>query len=171
MKAALAMTEVRHLLGGALISCAISCADTAPHHSARPGSSNQELASLHGRLHFFPDATAGFRQATQHRRPCLLFFTTDLCSYCQVMANTTLRNDKVANLAENFICIFVDADHEPQICHQYNVNGYPTILFLSSDGHLLHRLVGLCSAGDLAQGMETALSRFAWIGNPKTLSR
>ena len=122
-----------------------------------------ELVARLGGLHFVQDVTTGYQLAEKQDLPCLLFFTADWCTYCHQMEETAFRDPIIKNLAEEFVCIKVDADRYPSLCQQLEVTGFPTIQFLAADGRTLHRLVGRQSAESLATGMRAASQRFAWL--------
>ena len=77
----------------------------------------------------------------------------------------------IGKLAEQFVCVLVDADREPVFCRQYSIRGYPTVQFLAADGRRLHRLVGRQSSSKLAAGMQAALQRLAWLENTEQKRR
>jgi len=129
------------------------------------------LVVRRGQLYFVSDSAAGHQLAEKSGMPCLLFFTADWCTFCHQMEATAFVDSSVTALADNFVCVLVDADREPEICQQFAVPGYPTIQFIAADGATLHRLVGRQSAPDLANGMRAALKRFAWLNDAATTVR
>lgn len=124
-----------------------------------------------GELQFVSDHEIGRQLGAERGRPCLLFFTAEWCSFCHRMENSAFVDQRVSELAKHFICIRVDADHDQEVCRQYDVSGYPTIQFLSAKGQTLHRLVGRQSPDNLALGMQAALERFAWLEEADTQTR
>ena len=149
------MHRFRTLLYFTLVGGVVGCSD----------STGPQLVSQHGNLQFVHDAAAGRQLARQQSLPCLLFFTAEWCTYCHKMEEDAFVDARVASLAEQFVCVLVDADREAEVCQQFGINGYPTVLFVSADGRQLHRLVGLQSASQLARGMQAALQRLAWLDN------
>ena len=130
-------------------------------------------SSVHrrGQILFVSDFSEGRRLADAQGMPCLVFFTAEWCTYCHQMEELAFGDPHVAELAGNFICIVVDADRYPKLCRDFAVTGFPTIQFVSSNGSMLHRLVGRQSAVDLAQGMRAALKRYAWLRDAGTAIR
>jgi len=157
-----------------LLALAVSGCQRAEHHSAPPevlAEIGPQLLTSRGKLQFVKNVEAGYRLADEKGLPCLLFFTADWCTYCHEMEETAFVDREVAQLADNFICVLVDADLEKEVCEQFSVSGYPTIQFVSSSGRVLNRLVGLQSAQELMTGMQAALKRFAWLDDPATKLR
>jgi len=130
-----------------------------------------KLLIQRGGLLFVNEVEAGRDLAAEKRLPCMLFFTADWCTYCHEMEETAFVDPEVAQMAENFVCVFVDADREKEVCEQFSVSGYPTLQFVSSRGQVLNRLVGRQSAPELVAGMRAALKRFAWLDDPATKLR
>ena len=116
-----------------------------------------------GKLTFVQGAQAGYQLASTQKKPCLLFFTADWCTYCHRMEELAFTNESVAELAKQFVCVLVDADREQAACQKFEVTGFPTVQFISQKGQKLHKLIGMQTASDLAEGMKLALERTAWM--------
>jgi len=91
----------------------------------------------------------------------LLFFTAEWCQFCHQMADEAFMHPQVVSLADNFVCILIDADAEQDICRQFEVSGYPTIQFLSPRGVPLQRVVGKKPGHQLMMAMQAALQNVA----------
>jgi len=130
-----------------------------------------QLITRHGQLQFVHDTEVGRRLSRELGKPSLLFFTADWCTYCRQMEETAFTDSLIGKLSENFVCVLVDADLQPEVCQDFSVTGYPTIQFVSADGRALNRLVGRQSASGLATGMQAALKRLAWLNDPDTRVR
>ena len=122
-----------------------------------------QLVEQQGQLSFVRDVQSGTQLAAQLQKPCLLFFTAQWCTYCHQMAETAFQDPQVGQLGQRFVCVLVDADRDAALCRQLGISGFPTVQFLSPQGKTLHRLVGRQSGPALAQGMQSALDRFAWV--------
>ncbi len=146
-------------------------AESEPHRNDVLQSVDPRLVSQHGQMQFVNDADVGRRLSQKFRKPCLLFFTADWCTYCQQMEEAAFTDSAVSDLSGNFICVLVDVDRQPQICKEFSVTSYPTIQFISAQDRPLNRLIGRQSAPDLASGMQDALKRFAWLSDPETRTR
>ncbi len=114
-----------------------------------------------GHLRFIEGYQNGYAQAVSQSKPMLVFFTAEWCHFCHQMADEAFTHPQVVSLSENFICILVDADAEPNICRQFGVTGYPTIQFLSPRGGPLERIVGKKPGHQLMMAMQAALQNVA----------
>lgn len=124
---------------------------------------DQRQIEHRGKLPFIRGFSNGWNVAVKKQLPCLLFFTADWCTYCQQMEQTTFEDQAVANLAENFVCVLIDADHEKDVCQRFRVSGYPTIEFVSPSRGSIHRVVGRQSPSQLIHAMRVALDHVALL--------
>jgi uncharacterized protein YyaL (SSP411 family) len=79
-----------------------------------------------------------FAEAQREGKPVLLSLSAVWCHWCHVMDETSYSDSGViARVNEHFIPIRVDADERPDVNSRYNLGGWPTTAFLTSDGFLL----------------------------------
>lgn len=74
---------------------------------------------------------------------------TTWCGPCKMLSNTTFKDEKVAEFYnENFVNLKLDMEKGvgPDFGKKFNVRGYPSLLFLSSAGDLVHRSIGFQDA-------------------------
>ena len=85
---------------------------------------------------------------------------TTWCGPCKMLANTVFVDAKVGvYFNENFVCVQLDAEREgKEVAQKYKVTAYPTLLFVTADGELLHKTVGTLDAGALIEAGEYALN-------------
>ena len=79
-----------------------------------------------------------FRKAREQDKPLMLFLTAFWCRYCQRMDEEAFSdNENIALLNAYFISIRADDARRPDVNTRYNLNGWPTIAFMSPEGELL----------------------------------
>src|SRR5262249_34103050 len=110
-----------------------------------------------GRLQFVEGYQQGYDAAVGQSKPMLVYFTASWCTYCRQMADEAFPHPQVVSLSQQFVCILVDADAEPEVCRQFQVTGYPTIQFLSPRGAPLERVVGKKPGHQVMMAMQAAL--------------
>ena len=79
-----------------------------------------------------------FWKAREQDKPLMLFLTAFWCRYCQRMDEEAFSdNENIALLNAYFIAIRADDAQRPDVNTRYNLNGWPTIAFMSPEGELL----------------------------------
>lgn len=83
-------------------------------------------------------STDAFARARAEGKPVLLSITAPWCRACHEMDRTTYADPAVAaRIRDRFIPVRVDSDQRPDINERYNLGGWPTTAFLTSDGGVL----------------------------------
>jgi uncharacterized protein YyaL (SSP411 family) len=83
-------------------------------------------------------AEPAFARATTGNVPILLSLVTMWSEECRAMDRATFSHPAViAALSSQFVTIRVDADRRPDINDRYNLGGWPTTAFLTTDGKTL----------------------------------
>ncbi len=89
------------------------------------------------------------REAGKDKRPILLDFYTTWCGPCKWMDQDVFEMEAVANLLnENFVNVKIDAEkgEGPELTQKFEVNGYPSLVFLNSKGEVVERQLGMTTA-------------------------
>jgi uncharacterized protein YyaL (SSP411 family) len=98
-------------------------------------SPNPNRADLVHWLEWEEDA---FRQAREHDKPVMLFLGAFWCRYCQRMDEEAFSDrENMALLSAYFVALRVEDAKRPDINARYNLNGWPTIAFLTPHGEFL----------------------------------
>ena len=87
---------------------------------------------------WLPWSADAFGRAAREGKPVLLSITAAWCQACHEMDRTTYADPDVAALVrERFVAVRVDTDRRPDINERYNLGGWPTTAFLTSDGNVI----------------------------------
>jgi uncharacterized protein YyaL (SSP411 family) len=79
-----------------------------------------------------------FALALDGNKPILLSLVTAWSEGCATMDRMTFSHpDVVASIRERFVAVRVDADRRPDVNERYNLGGWPTTAFLTTDGEML----------------------------------
>jgi len=131
----------------------------------------------------FDNWEAVIKTANIEKKPVFVDFYTTWCAPCKMMERDVFTDREVALFFNtNFICIKVQMDrnrndnshiknwykeiHPLEI--EYNINGYPTYLYLSSEGKIVNRVSGYLNAKDLIKtGSEALQPGFKYIDKSK----
>jgi uncharacterized protein YyaL (SSP411 family) len=100
------------------------------HFSPRPNRAHEIRWQAWG-----PEA---FREAARDDKPILLAISAVWCHWCHVMDETSYSDQQVISLInERYVPVRVDNDQRPDINARYNMGGWPTTAFLTSEGEVL----------------------------------
>ena len=100
-----------------------------------------------------PDAE---RQARQLKKPVLAYFFLRDSDYCQKLEEGVLADKAVASIAEEFVCVRIDAAKETGEARKLDVRGAPTILLLDGQGNEMSRVAGLVGKDALLAKLDDA---------------
>lgn len=131
------------LAGCSFATIALSGCDSwvVPNQPTAAGSTAQQTTAT-PTVAFSLDHEKSIARAQRFGQPVLLFFTAEWCKYCHQLADDVLSLPEIQNLTRSFQCIQIDADAQPELCKQYGVTGFPTLICLGPQGQLTARIVG-----------------------------
>jgi thiol:disulfide interchange protein len=94
-----------------------------------------------------------FKRARAENKLVMVEFYADWCVWCKRMESTTFRSSQVVSLlAGHAVPLRLDAEGEGRVlAGRFNVQGFPTIVFLDSDEREVGRVPGFMEAADFAQ--------------------
>jgi thioredoxin-related protein len=107
---------------------------------------------------FYDDLAAAQREAAASGKPMLLVFAAQWCFHSRQLTTEVLPDTSVRHLTDRFICVRIDVDHAPELCDEYRVRAYPTLIFTSPTGVVLQRLTGAQASDVVAQEMTATLA-------------
>lgn len=96
------------------------------------------------------DLQANYRQSALQNKPILVVVGASWCGYCRKLHEQTLHNPiLVSHINDRFIPVLIDADEQPELTQQLQVESMPTILVISPERRIVHRSTGFLSPGEL----------------------
>ncbi len=107
----------------------------------------------------FKDA---LKEASKGHKIIMVDLYTDWCGWCKRLDRDTYSDDNVGKYAdENFVSLKMNAEQGEGIdlAKNYQVRGYPTILFFNEKGEEIHRLVGYQTALKFKETLEAAVHK------------
>ena len=108
------------------------------------------------------DFSEAFALAESKGLPIFIDFYTSWCGPCKQMDRDVFTQPKVATmLNESFIALKVNAERGEgiQLAREFNIRGYPSLLFLNTQGELIDRLEGYTSAPTLLTYARKAITK------------
>lgn len=94
----------------------------------------------------------GMQIAESQDKPTMIFFYSDRCPWCE-KEKEAFKDEKVIEMSKNFVPI----DGSGRLAGQYRITGVPAIVFTTSQGEEVYRLVGYRDAETLVEEMQYAL--------------
>ena len=101
----------------------------------------------------------GVKKARAAKKPIMIDFWADWCTWCHRLDQTTYVDPVVVKLSEDFIPVKVDTEggkKNQDIALRYNVATLPTITFITPGGRQILSLKGFQGPGQFPRTMETA---------------
>ncbi len=101
-------------------------------------------------------------KSKKENKPIFVDAYTTWCGPCKAMARTTFKNDTVSKFYnEKFINYKIDAEKGEGVAfaNKYEVNCYPNLLIIDSNGQLLHRAAGYLQTNEFITYGENGLSK------------
>jgi len=82
---------------------------------------------------------AAFAEAREQNRPLLLAISAVWCHWCHVMDETSYSvPDIITFINDHFVPVRVDNDERPDVNRRYNMGGWPSTVFLTPEGEIIH---------------------------------
>ncbi len=80
--------------------------------------------------------------AKRTNRPILLDFYTDWCTFCKELDAEVFSTSEFKAKARNFVLCKINPEKDPNKTQGFEVEGFPTILFLNPEGKEIGKMVG-----------------------------
>lgn len=109
-----------------------------------------------------PSYAAALAQAKKTGKPIFVDFYTTWCGPCKYLDAVTYKDPKFVAESRNWVMVKVDAEKNPanvKLAEKFRVDGYPTMVFLRSNGKEAARAVGGLPATMLVPQMKKAAEK------------
>jgi thioredoxin-related protein len=105
------------------------------------------------------DYNAARREASDRGLPLFVVIGTDNCYYCKKLEAGPFRDPAVlAQLADNFIPLKVDANRDPTLARALKVQAYPTLVLAAADGKIHAFIEGYLEADRLVENLKRTVT-------------
>jgi thiol:disulfide interchange protein len=89
-------------------------------------------------------------RARGEKKLLLVDVYTDWCGWCKKMDREVFADERVAEAARGFVAVRVNAEKGGEkVAQRYDVQGYPTILFVDGSGKIVKRIDGYVDAAEM----------------------
>jgi len=145
------LRQLRSLCLVAVVLLPLGCARQAAVQTPPDDSADQTAT-----IAWSYDYEAALALAKEQSKPVMVDVFATWCKPCQTLDEDVFSRPDVAEASQNFICVKVDGDKNPDLREKLGVSGYPTVLFLAWDGRELRRSRGLVSHKVMLREMTAA---------------
>jgi thiol:disulfide interchange protein len=91
-------------------------------------------------------------QARDERRLLLVDVYTDWCGWCKKLDREVFGDARVAEAARDLLAVRVNAEKGGEkVAERYDVQGYPTVLFVDGSGNVVKRVDGYVDVAEMLQ--------------------
>ncbi|MFB3904780.1 MAG: thioredoxin fold domain-containing protein [Acidobacteriota bacterium] len=100
------------------------------------------------------DYSSALADAKARNRMVVAYLYTDWCTYCKKMETETFPDEHVKSQAQRYVWLKLNPEKDKdgaRLRQQYGVSGYPTLLFLDSNGVRLDQIEGFLPPGAFLQ--------------------
>lgn len=95
-----------------------------------------------GGIDWMDDYDSAVARARQEGRPLMVDIGAEYCSACKRLDETVFSRTDVTAAAQAFVPVRVDGEARRDLVADFQVTGYPTVVFLAPDGNELGRVRG-----------------------------
>ena len=98
--------------------------------------------------------------AKEQNKLIFIDFHTVWCGPCKILANSVFPQPEVgAYFNEMFVNCKIDAEKEGRkLAKKYNVSSYPSLVFVNTEGEMIHKVIGAVSAETLIEAGKIAVA-------------
>ena len=116
----------------------------------------EAIAKLRASISWLRSLADAQRQARQLKKPVLVYFFLRGSGFCQQLEEGVLADKAVVSVAEEFVCVRMNAAQQADEAHKLDVRGAPTILLLDGQGNEMSRIAGLVGKEPLMAKLDEA---------------
>lgn len=135
-----------------LASCSISGGEIGKSSKASKTSNSGAIAWVYS-------LDEGMSKAASEKKPVMIDIYAEWCYYCKKLDAQVYSDKEISDIAAKFVCVKIDGDKQPQIARRFEVQGYPTIIFLASNGSIIDKVVGYEEKESFKERMQQVLAQ------------
>lgn len=101
---------------------------------------------------------AALKKAKQDKTLLFVDFYADWCGPCKLLDRTTFKDERVVKLlGEEVVALKINAEVKAKLAKKYNVQGFPSLVFINNDGTLRDTLLGYRDADDFLRDAKAII--------------
>ncbi|TKJ35009.1 MAG: hypothetical protein CEE38_16250 [Planctomycetes bacterium B3_Pla] len=91
---------------------------------------------------WFDSYQAGISAAKARKRPVLIKFEAEWCSWCEKMDREVFAQPQIIKMLENYICIRIDVDKQRNVALAYKIKTLPRIIVVNTHNEIVGDWLG-----------------------------
>jgi len=104
------------------------------------------------------DLPTALSQANSEKKIVMVDFYTDWCQWCKRLDQNTFSDTRVQQALAQLVPVRLDAEREGrEAAARFQVDGYPTLIFLNAAGAEVGRIPGYMDPGPFLQELHSIL--------------
>jgi thiol:disulfide interchange protein len=105
------------------------------------------------------DCQAALREAQEVEKPLMVDVFATWCVPCKRLDEAVWPKGDIVDASTAFVPVKIDGDKHPDLRDELSVTGYPTVIFLASDGREVHRVIGAADHTVMLKEMRRAAEK------------
>jgi len=106
------------------------------------------------------DLPTALTRASGEKKLVMVDFYTDWCQWCKRMDQNTLTDENVQRALQGVVSVRLNAEKEGRgEAERFNVEGFPTLIFLDSGGAEVGRIPGYMEPGPFLDELHNILQK------------
>lgn len=110
-------------------------------------------------INWYNSFEEGVKAAKEKKKPLMVDFEAEWCIWCKRLDETTYIHPQIIALAKKFIPVKVNCDKDLTTPRKYGVKGLPTIIFMTSEGEVIHQIIGYRTPQEFAIEMKKVIGK------------
>lgn len=111
-------------------------------------------------IHWLSDLDEAQRRSAADGKPVIAYFTFDTCHWCHKLEEDTFSDASVIELSRRFHWVKINRDVTPELCEQFNMSAYPSLITLGDNLEKIHRFSSYMLPDEFKPRLLDALRRY-----------
>jgi len=112
--------------------------------------------SLMADLHWQKDLPTAFDLAKKEHKKVMVFVEGKHCRWCKKMKHRILSDESVEKRLASFVLVKVDQEDEEAVKTLPQIDGVPTIFFMTAEKTVLEKVIGYFDVFDFTSYIDSA---------------
>lgn len=113
-------------------------------------------------IQWYDDFSEALKVSQSENKPIMIYFYTEWCTICKVLDRKIYADKNIVKKLDNFISVKLNPEDNKtneEITKEYNVDGFPTIVFINNNEFILKRVVGYLEPDNFSDTLDLVLAK------------